>query len=367
MKISILLPNLSGGGAERVNIDLAHEFARAGHNVEFVLMQAEGSLLAEAQAAFPVVDLATPRARGVPFALARYLCRRRTDALLAAMWPLTVIAPVAARLAGRRCQVLVSEHGMLSKEYGDWGRAHRAMLQLSTGLGYRLAQHRVGVSSGLVADMAGLSGMPVGDFRVIYNPVPPRPDPTPDAIDRAQTLWACPPGQRILTVGRIKVVKNHPLLLRAFAQLDRLEARLMFVGDGAGRDALLSLANELGVADRVVFAGFHPDPTPFYITADLFALASNLEGFGNVIVEALACGTPVVSTDCPSGPREILDGGRYGRLVPVGDVVAMTKAIDYMLAAPQDVDLLKQRAADFSPEKAAGAYLALLTSDAHDA
>ncbi len=360
MKISILLPDLRGGGVERIRIVLAHEFARAGHDVEFVLMQARGELLEEAKASFSVVDLKCPRARSLPLALARYLRLQRPDALLAAMWPLTAIAPIAMKLSGHRCQVLVSEHGMLSAQYRDWGRLHRTLLRGSTAVGYRLAQQRVGVSSGLVDDMAELAHMPSADFHVIHNPVPPRPEPSVEAIETAEALWSAPPGARILTVGTMKAVKNHPFLLRAYAKLERQDARLMFVGDGQGRDALLSLARELGVADKVVLAGFQPDPTPFYQTADLFVLSSDYEGFGNVIVEAMACGTPVVSTDCPSGPSEILGGGKYGRLVPVGDVDAMTSAIAAALDEPVDADQLNVRAADFDPEKTAAFYLGLL-------
>ena len=358
--ISILLPDLRGGGAERVNIDLAREFARAGHVVEFVLMQARGELLDEARESFSVVDLATPRARALPLAFAHYLRRRRPDALLAAMWPLTVIAPLAARLSGHRCKVLVSEHGILSAQYRDWGWRHRAALRTSIAVGYRLVNCRVGVSCGVIDDMAALSGLGRGAFDVIHNPVQPRPQPSRQAIHDAEALWSGPKGARIVTVGTMKTVKNHPLLLRAFARLDRPEARLMFVGDGAGRDALLSLAQELGIAERVILAGFHPDPTPFYKTADLFVLSSDYEGFGNVIVEALACGTPVVSTDCPSGPGEILYGGRFGRLVPVGDAGALAEAMHAALDAPADPDALKHRAADFLPEIAARKYLDLL-------
>jgi glycosyltransferase involved in cell wall biosynthesis len=359
-KISILLPDLRGGGVERIRIVLAHEFARAGYDVEFVLMQARGELLEEARASFSVVDLAVTRARGLPLALARYLRRRRPEALLAAMWPLTVIAPVAARLSGHRCKLLLSEHGMLSAQYSEWGYLHRVLLKTSTAVGYRLSRHRVGVSSGLVRDMAGLSGMRIEDFHVIHNPVPPRPAPTAEATQKVDTLWGTPPGERIVTVGTMKAVKNHPLLLRAFARLNRPNARLMFVGDGAGRNALLALAQELGVADQVILAGFQADPTPFYQTADLFVLSSDYEGFGNVIVEAMACGTPVVSTDCPSGPGEILAGGKYGRLVPVRDVEAMVSAIAVSLSEPTSKESLKARAADFNPAKAAGAYLNLL-------
>ena len=227
-------------------------------------------------------------------------------------------------------------------------------------LGYRLAHSRVGVSAGVATDIAALSGLRRGAFDVIHNPVPPRPAPSAQAMERAEALWSGERGARIVTVGSMKAQKNHPLLLRAFARLDRPEARLMFVGDGAGRDALVSLAQELGVADRVILAGFHPDPTPFYHSADLFVLSSDYEGFGNVIVEALACGTPVVSTDCPSGPAEILENGRFGRLVPVGDVAALAQAIGAALDAPVDGDALKRRAADFAPQIAARQYLDLL-------
>ena len=366
-RFSVLLPDLRGGGAERVNLDLAHEFARVGHEVEFVLRQARGELLEEARASFPVVDLGAPRVRFVPRVLARYLRHRRPDALLAAMWPLTVIAPIAQRLSGHRCKVLVSEHGILSAQYRDWGAAHRLLLRSSTGLGYRLADRRVGVSAGVADDMAALSTMRNDAFDVIYNPVPPRPNPDPAALDIADRLWSGPAGARILTVGTMKTVKNHSLLLRAFARLNRPDARLMFVGDGAGREALLSLARELGVAERVILAGFRPDPTPFYKTADLFVLSSDYEGFGNVIVEAMACGTPVVSTDCPAGPGEILDRGRYGTLVPVGDVESLTEGIQDSLAAPMPKDVLKQRAGHFSPQRAAKKYLELLGAvDAQD-
>ena len=359
-KISVLLPDLRGGGAERVNLDLAREFVRAGHEVEFVLMQARGELLSEARESFSVVDLATPRARALPLTLGRYLRHRRPDALLAAVWPLTVIAPVAARLSGFRCKVLVSEHNSLSVQYRDWGRGHRAAMHYSMAMGYRLADCRVGVSSGVVADISALSGLSRDAFDVIHNPVPPRPEPSADALQGAEGLWSGPKGTRIITVGSMKAQKNYPLLLHAFARLDKPEARLMFVGNGAGRDAILSLAQDLRVADRVILAGFHPDPTPFYKTADLFVLSSDYEGFGNVIVEALACGIPVVSTDCPSGPSEILDSGRFGRLVPVGDAEAMAEAINAALDAPADRDALRHRAADFLPDIAARKYLDLL-------
>lgn len=340
-------------------IDLAREFVCLGHTVEFVLMEAAGDFLPGAQCDFAVFDLAKPRARNVAPALAAYLRQRHPDALIAAMWPLTVIAAVAARMAGFHGKVLVSEHAMLSQQYAPRGGLHRLALRVSTFAGYRLASARVGVSHGTCEDMAALSHMPPDRFVPIHNPVRPALRPETGDLSAAQALWATD-GPRILTVGNLKPVKNHPLLLRAFADLRRPDARLMLLGQGTNEAALRQLASALGIADRVIFAGFHTDPSPFYATADLFVLSSDDEGFGNVIVEALSFGLPVVSTDCPSGPAEILEGGRFGRLVPVGDAHALARAMEGALVAPVDREALIRRAADFAPEIAARKYLDLL-------
>ncbi|WGT51482.1 glycosyltransferase [Thioclava nitratireducens] len=340
-------------------LDLAHEFSSAGHRVEFALMRAQGEFLLEAQCKFGVVDLASPRVRNVPFALAGYLRRRRPKALIAAMWPLTVAAPVAARLARFRGKVLVSEHAILSQQYASRSAINRLALRLSTFIGYRLATTCVGVSRGTCSDMAALSKMGSPKFVAIHNPIRSSAKPPSEILDMANTIWRTD-GPRILSVGNFKPVKNHDLLLRAFAKLDHPEARLMLLGRGQNEANLRALAQKLGVADKVIFAGFHSDPSRFYATADLFALSSDHEGFGNVIVEALSFGLPVVSTDCPSGPSEILQDGRFGYLVPVGDAQALASAMDAALSAPADAEALKRRAADFAPEIAARKYLELL-------
>ena len=359
-RIAILLPDFRGGGAERVCLILAQEFIHAGYEVEFVLMRARGELLEEAQAICPIADLGIVRARRLPMTLARYLRRRRPDVLFVAMWPLTVLAPFARWLSVRRCAVLISEHNPLSIQYRDWGRLHRIALRISTALGYRLADARVGVSKGVVEDIAQLSSLPIDAFEVIHNPLPEPAITDADAIAEAEALWPMKPGKRILTVGSLKAQKNQALLLQAFARLEADDACLMLLGIGRQEASLRELAADLEIEDRVVFAGFRPDPTPFYCTSDLFVLSSDYEGFGNVIVEALACGISVVSTDCPSGPSEILDHGRYGLLVNVGDADGLSAAIALALQSPIDKQDLMRRAADFRPLFAAGRYLKLM-------
>ncbi|MFD2190054.1 glycosyltransferase [Pistricoccus aurantiacus] len=367
MIISILLPDLRGGGVERIRLVLAHEFARHGHSVEFVLMHARGDLLNEANRAFSVVDLGIDRVRKVPLALARYLKQRQPDVLLTAMWPLTVLAPLGRMLSGHHCCLAVSEHNTLSVQYAPQGILHHLALRISMTCGYRLADVRLGVSSGVVSDISRLAAMRADDFHMIHNPVPARLTPTREATNRAEAQWAALPGARILSVGSFKAQKNHSLLLQAFARMTSHDdgAQLMLLGQGAAEDDLRALADELGISNRVIFAGFHPDPTPFYQTADLFVLSSNHEGFGNVIVEALACGTPVVSTDCPSGPAEILKDGEFGTLVPVGDEIALAEAMATALVSQHDSERLRARAMEFAPAIAAEQYLQLFTSRNH--
>jgi glycosyltransferase involved in cell wall biosynthesis len=165
----------------------------------------------------------------------------------------------------------------------------------------------------------------------------------------------------VLGAGRLTAQKDFATLLSAFALAkERQPLRLIILGEGELRDPLQALASELGVAPEVRFPGFVENPYAFMSRSRVFVLSSAWEGFGLVLVEAMACGTPVVSTDCPAGPAEILEGGKYGRLVPVGDAIALAEAILATLAGPIPADVLRRRADDFSLEKIGAEYLRVL-------
>lgn len=361
MKIATLLPSLAGGGVERVRIDLAREFTARGHDVTFVLMRAKGDLLQEASAEFEVVDLAAPRLRQAFRPLRTWLRSRRPDALLAGIWPMTVLGIAAARFSGINCRVVVSDHSILSLQYAKWGRIQNRFLRASIAIGYPRADARVGVSRGVADDVAALGRLNRETVEVIHNPIKAPSTENVAGTAAADAAWSAGAGKRLLTVGKFKTVKNHVLLLRAFSRLcETTDAQLMLLGEGAMRAELEQVAAAEGIADRVLMPGFVADPAPYYRSADLFVLSSDFEGFGNVIVEALACGTPVVSTDCPSGPREILEDGKHGVLVPVGDEEALAAAMEQALVMEHDPDALRARARDFAPDIAASKYLALL-------
>jgi glycosyltransferase involved in cell wall biosynthesis len=349
-----------------MRLQLARAWIAQGCTVEFVLLQARGELLAQVPPGARVVELGAARFRDAVVPLVRYLRRERPDVLLAALWPLTVIAIAATRLAASGNRVVVSEHGVLSLGYANRGAAHRALLRASLAITYPLADARIGVSRGVVRDLSCLSGLPETVFDVLYNPA---------AVGESISNAGDPPpelshltGPLILTVGALKRAKNHALLLDAFALLDpTLGATLCILGEGALRPQLEARARELGIAARVLLPGFSSRPQDYYARANLFALSSDHEGFGNVLVEALEYGLPIVSTDCPVGPREILEDGCYGALVPTGNAGRLASAIVDGLRRPISAELLKRRARDFLLEDVARRYLEVMMPSHRDA
>jgi glycosyltransferase involved in cell wall biosynthesis len=357
-KISILLPDLAGGGAERLHVNLANDWINRGIAVDVALMRRAGELLAVLDPRVLVHDLQVPRIRSLLAPLTRYLKSARPTVTIAAMWPVTSMAVAAWTLAGRPGRLFLSDHSQLSVAAIHEIRVPEWLLSSTMRLTYPRASGVVAVSAGVKKDMCTLGRLEDSLIRVIYNPaatgVPYRRG---SERDRA-ALWGSSSGHHILSVGTLKTQKDHATLLKAIHIVRReIDVRLTILGEGTLRGELERLTQELGLADIVHLAGFVLDPYPWYQTADLFVLSSRWEGFGNVLVEALECGLPVVSTDCASGPSEILDDGRYGRLVPVQDPEAMAAAIVASLKEPHDPQRLRRRAQDFSVRSISDQYL----------
>ena len=362
--IAILLPDLGIGGAERVSLDLSREFVRRGYRVAFVLMRSRGEFLDEVPEGVNVVDLNAPKLRNVVRPFARYLRERAPDVVLANLWPLTATAALVAKVSGsKKTRIITIDHATLSIQYASWGALNWVALRASIALIYPFAHRRIAVSHGVAEDVSALGGRKPNFMDVVFNPIP-KPAFDGDAHEAAERAWNGWRGPRVITVGTLKAQKNHALLLRSFkALLQMRDCRLMILGSGELFDAVANLAREMGLAEKVFLPGASRFPGPFYESADLFVLSSDYEGFGNVIVEAMAYGLPVVSTDCKSGPREILDNGRYGVLTPVGDADALAQAMAQSLNKTHDREALRRRAADFSPEIAATNYLRIMFPD----
>jgi len=361
-RLAFLLPDMGGGGAERVALSLIKSFVARGYRVDLLLMSVRGELLPLLPAEVEIIDLGATRIRGVVRPLAKYLARARPAALHISMWPLTVAGVIAGLVSRSRTRIIVADHSALSKQYAGRGSAHRRFLRWSMRLLYPRADARVVVAVDTARDLSALSGLPLESFEVIHNPVDP-PNSASPAPDIA-LLWSGTTGRRILSVGRMTAEKNQLLLLEAFAELaESSDVRLAILGDGALRGELEKRARKLGVADRVNMPGFVIDPAPYYRSANLFVLSSNFEGYPLVLIEAMRCGLPIVSTDCVSGPAEILGGGEFGRLAPCNDPDALAAAMQAELATPTDAKLLEARAEELSGAHTTARYLELMTGE----
>lgn len=360
-RVSLVLPDLRGGGAERVAVNLANGFAQRGYIVDMVLLSATGELLSDLHPDIRVVDLKVQRMRWALPALVRYLRQARPAAVLACMWPLTVIALWARTLSRVPTRLVVAEHATWSRSELLKGWAVGWQIRASMHRFFPKADAIVAVSQGAADDLAHFATLDRSAITVIYNPVVGDGPVLELATPSAPAGWCVGMHRKVLAVGTLKEIKDYSTLLNAFAVLrQRVDARLLILGEGECRAALEAQARRLGISGSVFMPGFVKDTAPYYRRADLHVLSSTGEGFGNVVVEALAAGTPVVSTDCPSGPREILCGGEFGRLVPVGDVDALAAAMQESLTASHDKAALIARAQDFSIDKAVDQYEALL-------
>lgn len=360
-RIALFTRDLAGGGVGRVIVNLAKGLIGRGRTVDVVLARARGPYVDQLDPAVRVVELGVNRTlRCVP-GLVGYLRRERPQALIACTDGANVVALWAKRLARAPTQVLISTHTNVSENARQATRTRGRLIPHFARRFYRWADGVIAVSQGVADDLAATARLDRGQIRVIYNPVD-----TEGIIERAKEPlhhpWLAPGAPPfILSAGRLSRQKDFPTLLRAFDRVRRRRpARLLILGEGEDRAELEQLARELECEADLSLPGFVDNPYPFMRAARLFVLSSAWEGFGNVLIEAMALGTPVIATDCPWGPAEVLDHGRFGRLVPVGDVAALAEAIEQELDAAPSPDDGRARAAQFATDKVAAAYLEVM-------
>lgn len=355
--VAFFINSLRGGGAERVMLNLANGCAERGLKVDLLLAKAEGPYLTELHRSVRLVDLKAGRVRFSLPGLVRYLRRERPQALLSALDGANVVALWARSLAGVPVRTVVSVHTTVSESVA---RKRRQWVPHALRLFYPRAEAIVAVSRGVADDLARLTGLPREKIQVIYNPVV-----TPELFVKAEEplghpWFAAGEPPVILGVGQLHEAKDFQTLIRAFALVRKKRvARLVILGEGEERPKLEALVRELDVEGEVALPGFVDSPFKYMKRAAVFVLSSRWEGLPSVLIEAMACGTPVVSTACPSGPEEILENGRWGRLVSVGDVDALAEAIILTLDDKNHPDVAR-RALDFGVQRAIDEYIRVL-------
>jgi glycosyltransferase involved in cell wall biosynthesis len=362
MSVAIYLHDLSGGGVERQSLIIAEEFQRQGVDVILVLHRLGGQLLDQVPVGVRIVNLNSPRTLLDIPRLARFLRAENPDILLSNLDLNNVAALLAKALSFSRTKVVICQHNPISCSFVD----EQNWLYRCVPLCYRilspLISRAVAVSAGVAVELEELAQLPRDRILTINNPVV-----GPDFQTRSQDIvshpWFDEPRKPVfVTAGRMVPLKDHEMMIRALAiHRTRFDSRLIVLGTGPLQQALADLVVQLGLTTSVDFLGFRNNVLPFFRQADAFLLSSRCEGFGNVMVEALGCGTPVISVRCEHGPAEILDNGRYGVLVNSRDPRAFAEAMDQVATLRKrfPANALRQRAMDFSYAACASRYLAM--------
>lgn len=359
-RVALYLRSLLDTGIDTRMLNLSQGLIERGIDVDFVLNTSKEKDLLRVPKEAKIVDLKQAKLlKGLPL-LINYLKQEKPTAILSAQHFTNEVLLLAKLLSKASTRFVVSEGNTISSEWQNKAKLKERLTPLLVKLLYPQADAIIGNSIGVAKDIAKVTGLPPERINVVYNPTI-----TSKVIKKSQEeinhSWF-KEGELpvVLGVGRLNVQKDFGTLIKAFAQVrQNYPCRLMILGNGAERQNLNNLVKELGLENHVEIPGFADNPYKYMKQAKVFVLSSAWEGLPNVLIEAMAVGTPVVATNCPSGPEEILDNGKYGKLIPVGDVDKMAEATKSVLRGdfqPVDSDWLQQ----FTLETAIENYLNVL-------
>ncbi|MCC2655475.1 MAG: glycosyl transferase family 1 [Panacagrimonas sp.] len=362
-RLAVFISFSGDGGVERMITNLCAEFAEHVH-VDLLALKLGGGHASRIADTVNVVELRAQHAWTAVGEVTRYLEQMRPDAMLVAKDRAGRAAIRATARARSSAPVFIRLGTNLSAALERKDRFSRWLRVWPMRRVYPHSAGVIAVSEGVRQDTMLVTGLPPERVHVIRNPVitsridaqAAEPVPHPWLADKTLPV--------IMGMGRLTAQKDFPTLLRAFARIQsQCPSRLVLLGEGpkpGDRERHEQIARDLGVADRVLLPGFQKNPYAWLSRADLFVLSSAWEGSPNALTEALALGIPSVSTDCPSGPQEILDGGRYGPLVGVGDDEAMAGAMLATINAPLSADRLREAVAEYRADLSARRYLQLM-------
>lgn len=366
-KIAIFIPNANYGGAQKVIINLIEEFSKQDIFIDLLFGKAEGIYLNQIPKNVNIVDLDSSRLIKTLPKLVNYLKKQKPDVLMSTPAVANVVATIAKQLSGVSTKLILREAIHYSTEKANVSFSKQPTFWIAlrlVPLVYPWADKIIAVNPKVAKDIAKVTNISLDKIDSINNPtitpllLEKAKDPIKETwfqqIDRDKNYI-------ILGIGRLVNQKDFSTLIRAFAIIrTQYQAKLIILGEGENRNQLENLISDLNLKTDVLLPGFISNPYTYMAKASVFVLSSAWEGSPNTLVEAMACGTPVVSTDCLSGPREILENGKYGRLVKVGNYEALAEAIIQTLISDNDIDALKERAKDFSVENIAQEYLQTL-------
>ena len=335
-RLAFFVDSLAGGGAERVMLNLANEYIKHGYKVDLVLAHKQGDYLDDVDPNIRIIDLSVTRFWTYFFPLIKYFRLEKPDVMLSATTILNLLAIMTKLLSCVKVRLVVSEHINITS-FAETGTLQRPkVVKMLIKWFYPKSDQIIAVSNGAAKSLSQFSGVPLAQIKAIYNGVIDS-EKLHLSQEKVSHEWFGSQQAHepvIVAVGRLEAQKDYSMLLNAFAIVRKVRnAKLLVLGEGELRAELENKAIKLDINQDVLFYGFESNPFKFLANANVFALSSQYEGLPTVLIEALACGCPVVSTNCPSGPEEILEQGRFGELVKVGDENAFAAALLNVLSS----------------------------------
>lgn len=356
----IFLPSLNGGGAERAFVDLANQFVNMGKNVQFILVNASGPYLSDLSDKIIIINLDRRSVFSSLLLLARYLKKINPKAVLSGLDNANIVAVLASFLAGLRKRCFISQRAVLLDLWDSAQYEYKWIWSILVKLVYPYAAGIICNSIAAKDELIGRFGIKPSLIAVIYNFVD-LSKINNKALEPLDKLWVSVANAGfVLSVGSLTARKDPITLLKAFALIaNKVPHNLVFVGEGPYSAIIMSQADKLAIKDRVFLVGFDPNPFRWMTHASLLVSSSLAEGCPNVIQQALAVGTPIVATNCPGGSAEILEYGKWGRLVGVKNPYEMSDAILASLTENK-VTIGQLRAKEFSPAVISKQYLSFM-------
>lgn len=366
--LTVLITDYGDGGVERMLVNTVNGLARAGVHVHYLVGRRDGAYLDAVQRGVEVIEM---RAADAGESLTAYLERVRPPRLMTAKLRDDALAVGARRRSGADTRLYFRVGNPLAYRLRQrtwnplrYGLALRRLRRL-----YAMGDAAIAISPGVADDLAERIWVPRNRIHLVPNPAVTE-ELASRALEPVDHPWLQRGANRpvIMGAGGLRQQKDFSTLIRAFARVRaKRDCRLIILGQGRQRSRLLALAGRLGVSSDLDLPGWVSNPHAWLGRASVFALSSRWEGFGNVLVESASLGIPLVATDCPSGPRYILQDGRFGELVPVRDSAAMAAALELVLADPPPPDHVRRAAEPFTLERSARAYMAALGIEAEAA
>ncbi|MCH7400525.1 glycosyltransferase [Belliella kenyensis] len=347
MKILLFYINLNQGGVQRMMVNVANFFDHKGDEVTFFLARDQGQYRENLNPGVKILSAETDNRFKLLFKLRTLLRKHEFDTMFTAVPHFNIIALLAKAFANANCKLILSERSNTLEEFKEspWGMYKLSFFLIP--ILYRFANGIVAVSHGVADDLAKVALISKKNISVIYNPAFNRQMHLNRHLEVAFPWPKDEETKFLIGVGRLTPQKDFGTLIQALNYIPNPKVKLIIVGEGDELEKLTAYSEALGLTDRVFFAGFQLNPIAWIAKCDVFVLSSLWEGFGNIVVEALAAGVTIVSTDCKSGPSEIIEQGKYGYLTPVGNPEEMAKTIQRALESPMDMAAQISRAEMF--------------------